>query len=87
MFSSSIFTSVALVLALAMQVNAHAMPVPALGISGVPKRDDTQRPSDKSPCGKVDIASSLDKATAVPAEADGSTVMLNITNFNGYALF
>ncbi|KAJ7088895.1 hypothetical protein B0H15DRAFT_885710 [Mycena belliarum] len=84
MMFSSIFTSAALVLALALQANAHAMPSPALGVSGLPARSDVQRPSNNSPCGNVNIASSLDKSTAVPAEADGS-VMLNITNYNGGA--
>ncbi|KAJ7125755.1 hypothetical protein C8R43DRAFT_1240616 [Mycena crocata] len=78
---SSVFTSAALVLALVIQANAHAMTSPALGISGLPKRSDVQRPSNKSPCGKVDIASTIDKSTAVAAQADGS-VFLNITNFN-----
>ncbi|KAJ7113945.1 hypothetical protein C8R44DRAFT_584819, partial [Mycena epipterygia] len=81
---SSIFTSAALVLALALQANAHAMPSPALGVSGLPARSDVQRPSTSAPCGSVNIASSIDKSTAVPAEADG-TVMLNITNYNAGA--
>ncbi|KAJ7857079.1 hypothetical protein B0H14DRAFT_3864797 [Mycena olivaceomarginata] len=41
--------------------------------------------STAKPCGNTDIASNLDKATAVPVEADGSTVMLNVTNFNAGA--
>ncbi|KAJ7648266.1 hypothetical protein DFH06DRAFT_1209832, partial [Mycena polygramma] len=79
---SSILKSTAVVLALALHANAHAMATPALGISGTPKRSDTQRPSTKSPCGSVDIASNLDKSAAVPVEDDGTTVNLNVTNFN-----
>ncbi|KAJ7693228.1 hypothetical protein B0H17DRAFT_1132692 [Mycena rosella] len=78
---SSVFTSTALVLALVLQAHAHAMPSPALGVSGLPARSDVQRPSTSSPCGSVNIASSVDNSTAVPAAADG-TVMLNITNYN-----
>ncbi|KAJ7708649.1 hypothetical protein B0H17DRAFT_916822 [Mycena rosella] len=78
---SSVFTSAALVLALVLQAHAHAMPSPALGVSGLPARSDVQRPSTSSPCGSVNIASSLNNSTAVPAAADG-TVMLNITNYN-----
>ncbi|KAJ7832805.1 hypothetical protein B0H14DRAFT_3463248 [Mycena olivaceomarginata] len=58
------------------------MPLPALGVTGSPVRNDAQRLSTAKPCGSTDIASNLDKATAVPVEADGSTVMLNVTNFN-----
>ncbi|KAJ7900571.1 hypothetical protein B0H14DRAFT_2429155 [Mycena olivaceomarginata] len=58
------------------------MPLPALGVTGSPVRNDAQRLSTTKPCGNTDIASNLDKATAVPVEADGSTVMLNVTNFN-----
>ncbi|KAJ7648190.1 hypothetical protein DFH06DRAFT_904234, partial [Mycena polygramma] len=79
---SSILKSAAVVLALVLHANAHAMATPALGVSGAPQRSDTQRPSTKSPCGSVDIASNLDKAAAVPVEDDGTTVNLNVTNFN-----
>ncbi|KAJ7900595.1 hypothetical protein B0H14DRAFT_2671231 [Mycena olivaceomarginata] len=58
------------------------MPLPALGVTGSPVRNDVQRLSTAKPCDNTDIASNLDKATAVPVEADGSTVMLNVTNFN-----
>ncbi|KAJ7498246.1 hypothetical protein B0H11DRAFT_1999186 [Mycena galericulata] len=81
---SSIFTSAALVLALALQANAHAMPSPALGVAGIPARSDVQRPSTSAPCGSVNIASSINNSTAIPVEADGS-VMFNMTNFNAGA--
>ncbi|KAJ7036662.1 hypothetical protein C8F04DRAFT_1337735 [Mycena alexandri] len=84
MMFSSVFTSVAVVLALSLRASAHAMPSPALGVSGLPARSDVQRLSTSSPCGSVNIASSIDTSTAVPAEADG-TVMLNITNYNAGA--
>ncbi|KAJ7155833.1 hypothetical protein C8R46DRAFT_1116564 [Mycena filopes] len=81
--SSSVFTAITVVvLALSLRASAHAMPSPALGVKGLPARSDVQRPSTKSPCGSVNIASSLDTSTAVPVEADGTTVMLNVTNFN-----
>ncbi|KAJ7857084.1 hypothetical protein B0H14DRAFT_2507493 [Mycena olivaceomarginata] len=81
MFSTTL-TSAAVLLSLALHVSAHAMPLPALGVTGSPVRNDAQRLSTAKPCGSTDIASNLDKATAVPVEADGSTVMLNVTNFN-----
>ncbi|KAJ7825705.1 hypothetical protein B0H13DRAFT_1506589, partial [Mycena leptocephala] len=79
---SSVLKSAVIVLALALHASAHAMPSPALGVSGIPVRNDVQRPSTSAPCGKIDIASNLDKSTAVPVESDGTTVMLNVTNYN-----
>ncbi|KAJ7788270.1 hypothetical protein B0H14DRAFT_2949488 [Mycena olivaceomarginata] len=70
MFSNTL-TSAA-VLSLALHVSAHAMPLPALGVTGSPVRNDAQRLSTAKPCGSTDIASNLDKATAVPVEADGA---------------
>jgi len=68
-------------LALAAQTSAHAIPNPALGVHGTPKRSDIQRPSTAKPCGKIDIATNLDISTAIPAAADG-TVTLQVQNFN-----
>jgi len=85
MVFSSVLKSTAIVLALALHASAHAMPSPALGVSGIPVRNDVQRPSNNAPCGNVDIASNLDKSTAVPVESDGTTVMLNVTNYNAGA--
>ncbi|KAJ7753126.1 hypothetical protein DFH07DRAFT_941360 [Mycena maculata] len=81
---SSILTSAAFALALVLQANAHAMPSPALGVSGLSTRSDVQRPSTSAPCGSVNIASTLDTSTAVPADSDGS-VTFNFTNFNSGA--
>jgi len=78
---SKILTSSALVLALALQVHAHAAVSPALGVSGTPVRADVQRPSDAEPCGTIDIASALDSSTAVTASADG-TVDATALDFN-----
>ncbi|THH13355.1 hypothetical protein EW146_g6853 [Bondarzewia mesenterica] len=77
---SKIFLSL-LVLVFASQVHAHAAIAPALGVSGTPVRNDAQRPSTASPCGNVNIASTIDSSTAVPAAADG-TFAATITNFN-----
>jgi len=84
MMFSNVLKSATLVLALALYANAHAMPSPALGVQGVPTRNDVQRPSTSAPCGNTDIASNIDTSTAVPAAADGS-VVLNITNYNAGA--
>ncbi|KAJ7224936.1 hypothetical protein B0H12DRAFT_1193437 [Mycena haematopus] len=81
MFSSSLLT----LLLLVTHASAHAMPSPALGVAGLPVRNDVQRPSTAQPCGSVPIAANLNNSTAVPVEADGMTVMLNVTNFNAGA--
>ncbi|KAK7031870.1 hypothetical protein R3P38DRAFT_2620261 [Favolaschia claudopus] len=86
MKSTTLFTTL-LTLALgALHASAHAMPNPALGITGrALQRNDAQRPSDDKPCGNVDIASNIDKATAIPVTVgkDGTSVSFNMTNFNG----
>ncbi|KAF7345592.1 hypothetical protein MVEN_01578000 [Mycena venus] len=82
MMFSSVLTSATILLALALRASAHAMPSPALGVKGIPVRNDVQRPSNDKPCGNVDIASNIDTSTAVPVESDGTTVMLNVTNYN-----
>jgi len=70
---SKIWTSAALVLALSLQVHAHAIVSPALGVSGTPIRADVKRPSAAEPCGAgVNIASALDSSTAVAASAAGA---------------
>jgi len=82
MFSSA---SLLTLLALALHASAHAMPSPALGVAGAPTRADVQRPSTSKPCGTVPIAANLDKSTAIATEADGMTIMMNVTNFNSGA--
>jgi len=80
---SKIWTSAALVLALALQVTAHAAVAPALGVSGTPVRNNVKRPSTASPCGAgVNIASTIDTSTAVQANAAGSFKATAIS-FNG----
>ncbi|KAJ7224939.1 hypothetical protein B0H12DRAFT_1193444 [Mycena haematopus] len=81
MFCSSLLT----LLLLVAHASAHAMPSPALGVAGIPVRNDVQRPSTAQPCGSVPIAANINNSTAVPVEADGMTVMLNATNFNAGA--
>jgi len=79
----SFVASAALLLALAAQANAHAAPVPALGVAK-PARSDVQRPSTNAPCGNVNIAQTLDSSTATAAGADGS-VTIGVQNFNAGA--
>jgi hypothetical protein len=70
------------VLTFAVQAHAHAAIVPALGVAGQPKRSDVQRPTSASPCGKVNIAATIDTSTPVTASANG-TFTVTVTNFNG----
>nr|GAT54156.1 predicted protein [Mycena chlorophos] len=70
-----------LLLALVAQTAAHAIPNPALGVKGTPKRSDVQRPSSSSPCGSISVANNIDTSTTTPVAADGS-VTIQIQNFN-----
>jgi len=72
----------ALVAALSIQVQGHALITPALGVKGKGVRDDVQRPSNNQPCGNVNIAKNIDSSTPAVAGADGSFT-LTVTNFNG----
>ncbi|KAH0580887.1 hypothetical protein J132_01063 [Termitomyces sp. J132] len=78
---TQLVTVVAVALMFSAQVNAHAAIAPALGVHGNPVRTDVQRPSTAQPCGTVNIAMSIDNATPVVAQADGSFVV-TVTNFN-----
>lgn len=70
-------------LALCLQVSAHASVVPVLGVSGTPSRADVKRPNSADPCGAgVNIISQLDSSMAVAADATGS-FKVNATSFNG----
>ncbi|KAJ7798204.1 hypothetical protein B0H14DRAFT_42979 [Mycena olivaceomarginata] len=80
----SVLACASLLLALAAQTSAHAIPSPALGVKGAPARSDVQRPSTAKPCGNIDPATTLDTSTATPVAADGS-VTLDVTNFNAGA--
>jgi len=80
---SKIWTSSVLVLAICLQVSAHASVAPVLGAKGAPTRADAQRPKAANPCGAgVNIASGLDSSTAVAVDATGS-FKVNATSFNG----
>jgi len=82
---SKVWTSAALLLALSLQVNAHAAVAPALGVSGTPVRNDVKRPNTASPCGAgVNIAAALGSSKAVAANAAG-VIDATALNFNGGA--
>lgn len=82
---SKVWTSAALLLALSLQVNAHAAVAPALGVSGTPVRNDVKRPNTANPCGAgVNVKSAIDSSTAVAASAAGAIDVTGI-NFNGGA--
>lgn len=68
----------------AVQVSAHTVIVPMLGVAGTPSRNDVQQPNDKTPCGKADL-SAIDTSKAVAADASGS-FKVNVTDFNGYVI-
>ncbi|KAJ3544542.1 hypothetical protein NM688_g5728 [Phlebia brevispora] len=70
------------ILGLVLQVSAHAIISPALGVTGTPVRNDVQRPTTQAPCGNVNIAQAIGTTTPINAAADG-TFTTNVTNFNG----
>lgn len=81
---SKIWASCVLVSVLCLEVTAHAIVTPALGVDHAPAvRGDVQRPNNASPCGgKVtNIPAALDSATAVPADEKGSFTVTG-QNFN-----
>ncbi|KAJ7734822.1 hypothetical protein B0H16DRAFT_1676759 [Mycena metata] len=80
----SVLACASVLLALAAQTSAHAIPSPALGVKGTPARSDVQRPSTAKPCGSIDPATTIDTSTAIPAAADG-TVTMTVTDFNAGA--
>ncbi|RPD61106.1 hypothetical protein L226DRAFT_570836 [Lentinus tigrinus ALCF2SS1-7] len=80
-FPKSLVAAAALCLSLSLQAHAHAAISPALGVQGTPARSDVQRPSTAKPCGKINIAQTIDSSTAVTAAANGSFAA-TITNFN-----
>ncbi|KAJ6578103.1 hypothetical protein B0H19DRAFT_1208091 [Mycena capillaripes] len=71
----SVLACASILLALAAQTSAHAMPSVALGVTGAPQRSDVQRPSTNAPCGNIDPTTTLDTSTAIAAAADGSITM------------
>ncbi|KAJ7889772.1 hypothetical protein B0H13DRAFT_1626561 [Mycena leptocephala] len=60
--NKSLLACASILLALAAQTSAHAIPNPALGIQGAPA-ERYPAPNHAKPCGKVDIASNLDTST------------------------
>lgn len=79
---SKIFLAFTLLLSLTLQVSAHALIQPALGVTGQGARSDVQRPSKQSPCGKANIAQTLASSQAAQVDAKGN-VAVTVTNFNG----
>jgi len=81
---SKIWASCVLVSVLCLEVTAHAIVSPALGVQGTPVKADVQQPNNASPCGPniKDIASAIDSATVVSADAHGS-FHFTATSFNG----
>ena len=80
-FTKSVLIS-ALLLAISVQVQGHALVAPPLGVLGKPTRGDVQRPGKNDPCGKTNISKTLNSSKTVTASADGS-VTLTVTSFNG----
>lgn len=78
---SKVFSTVSVLLAVSAQISAHNIITPALGVTGTAVRADVQRPSTASPCGTVDVASTIDTSTPVVADATG-TFITNSTDFN-----
>lgn len=78
------FKTLTAVLLAVASVNAHSIVLPALGVTGTAARSDVQRASTASPCGKVNIASTLATTTPIIANADGSFTT-TVTDFNAGA--
>lgn len=81
MYSKSLIALVVTFLSLSLQVSAHAIISPALGVNGTPVRNDVQRPSQNAECGNVNIANTINTSGSVPLSSTG-TFNANITNFN-----
>ena len=83
MFGSKLFTTTTLVCALALKANAHAIILPALGVTGTPSRNDVQRPSAANECGNVNVASTIGSSQTVQADANGQFTV-QVEDFNSY---
>jgi hypothetical protein len=81
MFAKSIAVFISTLVLFSLQVNAHAIINPAIGVTGTPSRNDVQRPSAANGCGNVNVASVLGTSTAVPVSANG-TFNVTVQNFN-----
>lgn len=84
-FSKSTIATIALLLSVTLQVEAHASIAPMLGLGRKPVRNDSQRPTDNKPCGNFDIANSFDSTETIAVKSDHTFSAL-ITNFNAYVL-
>ncbi|KAI9510326.1 hypothetical protein F5148DRAFT_965088, partial [Russula earlei] len=60
---------------------AQAVISPALGVKGIPTRDDVQRHDRHKRCGNIDINKTLDTSKAVHVPANG-TFTVTIINFH-----
>ncbi|KAH9941824.1 uncharacterized protein BXZ73DRAFT_75004 [Epithele typhae] len=82
MFFSKIFiAAAALVLASALQVQAHTVIQPMLGLGRDAVRNDAFEPADNQLCGNVDIASTFDSSPTIAVKSD-HTFQATIRNFN-----
>jgi len=80
---AKVWASSLLVLALCLQVTAHASVSPIFGVPGAATRSDVRKPTTANPCGAgVNIVSEFKSSTAATADASGS-VQLNATCYNG----
>ena len=80
-FSAPLITASAVLLSATLQVSAHAAVSPVLGVAGTPVRSDVQRPNNARPCGRTNIAATLDTSSTITMNAD-NTFTATITNFN-----
>ena len=69
-------------LGLAWHAQGHAIITPALGVNGVGTRNDVQRPTNATMCGKVNITATIGTSGTIALSASG-IFSANITNFNG----
>jgi len=76
---SKVFATVSVMLAVSSQVHGHGGVQPFFGVTGTLAKSDISKLVASSPCGNVDIASSLDTSTAVPAAADGTFDVTGVT--------
>jgi hypothetical protein len=78
---AKLFFALTFLLSISLQVSAHALITPAIGVSGKGARSDVQRPSAAKPCGNANIAQTLGSSTTAQLSAQ-DTFTATITNFN-----
>jgi hypothetical protein len=81
MLFKSILVPAAILAFSAVDVCAHAVISPALGVKAAAVRNDAQRPSANKPCGNAALTA-IDTTTPVTADASGAFTV-NVQNFNG----